>query len=543
MRDASDRSVRPQYTPGPSDPAPDPFVWLLGLVTEGLANRLMAVLVVYAAIRTSFASASKSFWYDEVDTVIVARLPTVTTIWRALKQAIDGMPPLYYLVARLADHLVPNENIAFRIPSIAGLCCVLVCVFLFVRKRSGSVIALICVPIPFVTILYTTYAEEARPYSLVVAFVAIALLAYQHAPSTLWMLLMGFSLAIAVSLHYYAIFALVPFFAAEAALVLWAGRLRLRVWLALACGCLPLWVFWPLSSKLREYYGAHFWASVSLTDVLRTYGALFNTTAELGFTPVAVSGTLGVAAVMVLVLALLATIVAMLGRVREDLTASKLFSENTLVLGMLALPMFIVVAALVAHGGMAPRYALSTVLGLPLALGIVLPSLDRKAVALVMIFIFSGLVVQEAGFWRSWLGPLPGGVASATGVKNFIESVGYKDLPVVESDGFDYLKIQYYSSPEWKERFFVLTDAPNAVAYAGTDSIDKQLLIFQRFVPLHVSDFKVFASSHPRFLLYSTGGAPFDWWPVRLNREGYLLQLLNAEGAQKVYLVSAKGDQ
>jgi hypothetical protein len=503
----------------------------------------MAVLVVYAAIRTSFASASKSFWYDEVDTVIVARLPTVTTIWRALKQAIDGMPPLYYLVARLADHLVPNENIAFRIPSIAGFCCVLVCVFLFVRKRSGSVIGLICVPIPFVTILYTTYAEEARPYSLVVAFVAIALLAYQHAPSTLWMLLMGLSLALAVSLHYYAIFALVPFFTAEALLVLRAGRLRLGVWLALACGALPIVVFWPLLSELKNYYGAHFWASASLPDVLRTYGALFNTTAELGFTPVAVSGTLGVAAVIVLAFALLAATLPMIRHVRDDRAAATLFSENVLILGMLGLPIVIVLVALVTHGGMTPRYALPTVLGLPLALSIVLPSLDRKAIGLVAIFIFSALAVQEAGFWRTWLGPSPGGAGSATRVQNFMETVGYPDLPVVESDGFDYLQTEYYSSPEWKKRFFVLVDAPNATAYAGSDSIDKQLLVFQRFVPLHVCDFKVFVLSHPKFLLYSTGGAPFDWWPVRLNREGYLLQVLNAEGAQKVYLVSAKGDQ
>jgi hypothetical protein len=57
-----------------------------------------------------------------------------------------------------------------------------------------------------------------------------------------------------------------------------------------------------------------------------------------------------------------------------------------------------------------------------------------------------------------------------------------------------------------------------------------------------VYDFNVFISSHPRFLLYSTGDAQFDWWPVRLNRDGYVLQVLNAEKNQKVYLVRAKGD-
>src|SRR6202044_1784811 len=135
--------------------------------------------------------------------------------------------------------------------SVGGLCMVLVCVFLFVKKRGGPATALGCSVLTLFTILYTTYAAEARPYSLAVACVAVALVCFQRAPSKPWMLLMGFTLALSVALHYYAVFALVPFVLAETSLILNARRLRAAVWLALVGGFVPFIVFWPLLARLK----------------------------------------------------------------------------------------------------------------------------------------------------------------------------------------------------------------------------------------------------------------------------------------------------
>jgi hypothetical protein len=543
LPDASNRSVSPQHTTDRRDHAPDLFGWFSGLVTDRVADRLILVLVVYAAIRSVFLATIKPFWYDEMCTVLVARLPSVSTIWRGLKQAVDGMPPPYYLVERIAGRLLQNEQVAFRIPATAGFCCVLVCVFLFVRKRSGSVSALICSLVPLVTILYTTYAAEARPYSLVVAFIAIALLCYQHAPSKPWMFSMGFSLVLALSLHYYAIFALVPFFLAEALLALLTRRLRLSVWIALIFSSAPFWTFWPLLMSLKEKYGAHPWATTTLARIPQTYGAVFNTSATPGFGSVPISGALAVGALAALAIALMLLIVPLLRRARGDLAASTQFSEHVLALGLLGFPIFVFAVSRVTHGGMTPRYSIPTILGIPLAMGFVLPWLDRKTVALVAVFLCLAFVDQEAAFWTSSRGLSLSGEASAIDVRNLIESVGYAELPVVASDALDYLQTQHYSSPEMKLRLFVLVDPPRAVVYAGNDSIDAQLIALQAFVPLHVYDFKGFVSNHPKFLLYSTGADEFDWWPTRLNRDGYSLQVLNAEGSHRVYLVSAKTGQ
>ena len=103
--------------------------------TEKLAVLGIWILIAYAIVRSLFAAASKPFWYDEVCTLIVARQPSVSAIWRALAQPADGQPPPFYLVERAAAALLHNPQIAFRLPSICGFACTLVCVFIL-RQAS-----------------------------------------------------------------------------------------------------------------------------------------------------------------------------------------------------------------------------------------------------------------------------------------------------------------------------------------------------------------------------------------------------------------------
>ena len=244
--------------------------------TEKLAALGIWILIAYAIVRSLFAAASKPFWYDEVSTIILARQRTISAIWRALAHAADGQPPSFYIVERAAVALVQNPHIAFRLPSIFGFACALLCIFRFVRQRSGGVYALFCAAILLVTVLYDPYAIEARPYSLLVACVAIALLCYQRAPEAGWLVLMGISLAAAEALHYYAVFALVPFGLAEIAVFLKTRRLRPGVWLALACELVPLAVDWPLLLAAKRSFGPHIWDPPTLRHIGSIYGWLFH---------------------------------------------------------------------------------------------------------------------------------------------------------------------------------------------------------------------------------------------------------------------------
>jgi hypothetical protein len=496
---------------------------------EKLATRGLAVLVAYSAVRSIVCAASKPFWYDELCTVAIARQPSISAIRKTLEHAADSHPPTYYFLERFADYFLPNPHIAFRLSSILAFCCIVLCVFVFVRRQAGAVYALLCCAITAMSTFYDPYAVEARGYALMSACVAIAFVCYQRVDRTRWVLLMGLSLAAAGAFQYYAVFALFPFAIAEGAFFLQTRRSRFGVWAAMAFGLLPLIVFWPLLSLLKRYYGASFWAKPTLMGVLSVFGWFFNVSPHWGIA-ITATASIGVVAIMVS---------EFVSEDRDYHEAHGLFHERVLVLGFLALPLAAFVAMKIAHGGLTERYMLPAALGLPLAAGYILPRFDRRLVALFGVFLFFGLTAQESSFWlhqRHHLGKI---VSPAQEVEEFVNKAGHRDLPVMVSDARDYLQLTYYGSPALVTRLVVLEDAPQALVYSGSDNVDKQLLILRSYVSLQVYEFHDYVARHPEFLLYSEG-TMFDWWPARLVEDGYVLRLVAIHESRKVYLVVPK---
>jgi|GEM_PF-801776 len=501
------------------------------LRVERAATCGLAVLLAYALLRSVVAAATKPFWYDEVMTFIVARQTTVPRIWSALGKAVDGQAPGFYLVERLFASMVSYQEVAFRLPLILGFCLTTACLFLFVRRRFGGACALACAAISLTTSLFHFYATEARPYSLVVACVSMALLCYQRAPAPGWMLLMGSMFAVSLTLSYYAVFALVPFALAEFALFLSVRQLRWPVWLALACGTAPLAFFWPLLAQNKKYYGALPFATPNLSAILHIYGSIFGT-----------SPSWGVAIVAAISFFIVAIIVFPNGNKAgtESQTNSSLH-EYVLVLALLGLPLISYLLAKIMHAGLSERYVLSTALGVPLAVAHILPRLERRGLIVGVGFVISLLATQEAIFWKAHLGQLTRFEPAAVSVESLVRAAGYPDMPVVVSDGLDYLPIAHYATPAMAKRLVCLVDVPASLLYAGDDVLDKELIVLRPFTSLQISDFADFVSQHRTFLLYSSngsGGDPHDWWATRLLRDGYALRVVAADHRQSVFLVT-----
>ncbi|MGB8786135.1 MAG: glycosyltransferase family 39 protein [Candidatus Acidiferrales bacterium] len=504
----------------------DASAWL----SDRAAVRWLAVLVAYAAVRSVVAAASKPFWYDEMCTWILTQQASVRAIWSALERAADSQGLAFYVIERTMGAMIPNQEIALRLPSILGFCCLTICIFVFVRRRVGSTIALICSLVPFTTVLFHVYAIEARAYSLVVACVAVALVCYQRASSWRWLGLMAFCLALADSLHYYAVFALIPFGLAEAARFLRTKEFRVGVWLALLCGVVPLVIFWPLLSRFRVYYGAHYYARPSLFGIAAMYGAFFEAAAQWG---VAVAGALALGV-------LGAALSGVMGKSNATVRSESTFDEQVLILALLGLPFAGYVVTKVAHGGLTERYMLPAVLGVSLALGYISPRLGRTSVTLLAAFLLFGVGAQEAGFWLSHRGPVTDSKWSANSIERLVKAAGHEDLPVVVSDGLEFLPLVHYGGPYWQSRLVCLVDPGQSLVFAGADGVDKQLLVLLTLAPIHVDELGGFAAQHPAFLVYSTGnGDPYDWWPARLLRDGYSLDVVGTDGSRKIYLVNA----
>ncbi len=484
----------------------------------------------------------KPLWYDEICTFILVRQQRIATIWSALKQGADGQPPAFYLAERFVTPLVANERIAFRLLSILGFQATIVCLFVLIRKKRGSAVALLCASIPFVTLLYDNYAVEARPYSLVVACISFALICYERAPAIRWMIPMGLSLALAQSLSYVAMLSFLPFLAAEFVVLLEERKPRWTVWIALGSGFLPFLAFWSLLSAQQAIYGKHFWAQPSLFLAQSSYGWFF--------TQPKLAGEILVAC------AALAVLVSVLFRKRRAVPGNGEITPSlqgpTLILVILGLPFLSVFAAMLIHGGMSAHYVLPTLLGFPLAAGYVLPKPGRKSAVLwvglplASLAIFAGS--REKSFWSEYRSSASS--ASSTDlVESLVKSSGHANLPVVVSDPHDFLQLAHSADRQLSARVVSVVDAPEAVMYTGSDTADKELPILQSYAALQVYDFQSFAAKNPVFLLYSgNGGIAGDWWPRKLKQDGYTLRPVGVrprsehDFLHRVFLVSRMKD-
>ena len=206
----------------------------------------LGILAAYVIVRGIVGAAAKPLWYDELLMLTITGQPSLHELWAAVGRGFDSGPPLFYLIERATLSVTSKKEIALRLPAIFAFVGTLAFVFVYAKKRSGEVIAMLSVPVLLTTLLFQVYSIEARSYSMVMACVAFGLVCYQRLPSWRWAALLGASLFVAESLHYYAVLAMVPFWVAEAAVLVKIKRIRWPVWAALVCGLVPLAVFWRL---------------------------------------------------------------------------------------------------------------------------------------------------------------------------------------------------------------------------------------------------------------------------------------------------------
>lgn len=500
-------------SPAPGVP---PSPWPRSSLAEKLALFALAGLVIYATARNICHALVRPLWYDEICTLLIAQQKHLSLLWQAVVHGADGQPLAFYLLERAVAVFIHNEILAYRGVSILGFAVTLVCLFVAVRTRKGPAIALVCATIPLATILFEMLAVEARPYGLLVACIAFAIVCYQRVPARLWVILLALGLVLAEFFHYFAVFAFAPFFLAEATYYGLTRELRRGVWIALLSGFVPLALFWPALSAMQKYMGPHFWARPTLELALGSYSWFFLTPeSDPGLYLAAIAGV-----------AVLFTMLAALRKTsRGERPAGAPIHELALVFGLLSLPLVGFAVAALAHGAMTAKYMAPSILGFALALGFTLPTPRRRgfllpaAIAALLLFM---IVPQERQFWSAYTGRF---VSPAGFVEEVVTAGGHADLPVVVSDAHDFLQLQQYCDPVWRKRFVSVLDPTQAVVYAGNDTADQQLAILRRYTTLPIYDFQPFLAEHPAFLVYSGGGGSGgDWWPRGLQKTGFKVQ-------------------
>jgi len=492
----------------------------------------MGLLAAYSVVRGLMGAAARPLWFDELLTLTIASQPNLHDMWSAIMRGFDTQPPAFYLLERACLALPIAKQIALRLPSIFAFPLVLVCVFTYVKKRNGEMVACLCAVLFFSTSLFRTYLTEARGYSLMFACIALALVCYQRFSSIRWVVLLGLSLILAESFHYYAVFAMIPFGLAEIVLSLSTRRARWPIWAALACGTLPLMISWPILRAIKILYGSQVFSRAVFSQVPGYYGSYFLTSHAFGLELAAVS----IAAIVWSYLWPKQALLQPAGHQANDV------SEAALLLGLNVLPLIVFVLVSLTHGVLLDRYALATTIGVAFGIASALYTVRPEAIVLFAILLFPTVGRQEGSFWRhKGVQTLrPYSIQSPTEfgqIQEFVQSGGHPNLPVVITQGMVYFQMVYYSPPEWTKRLVYLTDSDKELAFEGTDTIVKAMVGLRDYSPVRVVNYGQFTTTQREFLVYSDGAG---WILENLSREAASVRLLKLDKGRCLYLMQMR---
>jgi len=503
--------------------------------TGAFADRKpVAAVAVWTGVYFVFALAlarEKPLWNDELFTFYISRRPTLSTVWSALLTGAEQLPPFFFVLTRAATGLLGSSPLSFRVPEVLGFWLMSLCLFCFVRVRSSSSCGLIAMTFPLVTAAFE-YAYEARPYALVLGFCALALCCWQTAARDRFRSLsipgLGFSIAAAISCHYYAVLGIGAILLGECVRTI--GRKKLDVSVVLACifGFVPLLLFAPLIHAARSY-SQTFWAKPQWTSALGFYNSL------LAPAPLALLAVLLVLAICLRISFAETDRDASSGL--RGLPLHEIAAAGT----FLFLPAVGVILAKFVTGAFTFRYALPAVIGLSVMISWSCFKLARGrsyvAIAvtftLLCAFVLNGLIAHSG---------------ARSNREDHVSSYRFlsahsRGLPVVVTGPHLFFELSYQAANQHGQfRPIYLADVPKALQYTATDDVERGLLALKQWAPLDVQDFHQFCVSHEQFFIYGNT-APFEWVTKELLREGDSLNVSARNGDQLLFLVTQANRQ
>jgi hypothetical protein len=461
-------------------------------------------------------------WLDEVSTLWMCRLPDLGHIWGVLAlNAADTAPPAFYAITRLLLHLTGNDHIGIRLLSIVGFYSAQIGIFLFTRVRLGPAVGLFAMLLPIAT-AGLAYATDGRPYAAVLGCFAMAMWFWQsRAEDAKWGSSVGLwlSLAIAISLHFFAVLILVPIAAAELARAFTRKKVDWQCWAAIIASLVPLIIYFPLIIRMRPGALAAtsapgFYARPTLRALIDAYQQLF---APPGW------GAL----IAVIAVVFLAARLVWPSSEEPGNGVGFNVSETVLAISLLLFPLFVYVFARLLTHTFHVRYSLPAIFGYCVVAAALLALLPQRAI-LALLLSAAQVAVMAVGSFRE-LRRMPG-----TPDIEVIQTVR-DDLPIVVGQGLNFIELMQNAPPHLRDRLVYLP-VPDGVPNADptNDTIVKN---WARIYPLPVYPASEFLAGHSMFILYQTGltdEALTDW----VLRSAQSVAILAHKGDQWVFLIS-----
>lgn len=474
---------------------------------------LVAMLLLGAAGR----AADRLLWHDELFTLYASRL-SLPDLWRALADGFDLQPPLSYVITKAQVALTGEGLVATRLPSLAGFAVGCLGLALFVKRRVGVAGGTVALLVPAVTAGYE-YAYEVRPYGLVLGATGVALVCWQAVEEPRWRVpaLFGLSLsiAVAVSLHYYAVLVLFPLAVGELLRMRRDGGFHLPVWLAMAAGCVPLAAYLPLISAASEY-NSLFWTRSSLGQVPYTYRYfLYPTLLPL------LLGVVGFSVYRLLVPD------DPPGHSRPTPTP---MPELAVSLALLLLPVVAVGLGFLT-GGYRHRYAIPMVLGFGGVIGILTGTSRSLRPAALLAVLTVWLGARSVLYATLLVTAAPDPLERHPMLRAAMQG---PDLPIVLSNDATYTQLEHYAPRELTSRITIVMPPADLSVPRSEDSSERSMRALNRWRPVKIEEYTDVIRRTVPFYIYGDA----RWLTLQVMHEGARVELVGEGYGQQLLRVT-----
>lgn len=475
----------------------------------------IAVTLLVSFVVILGQSARKLLWYDELITVRTASLPGFHQIWNFYARGLDTTSPTPSLIVHAALKLPFGPEIDSRLPFSLGFLLMLGCMYVFMRRRYSSVYALPAILFPILVPIFFYFSTEARAYALVLGGAGLSMVCWQAAVSSLrrgWSLFgLWFGLALAIDVHSFAIFLMVPFTLAQVTRDFIRRKPDWPAWTAIALFPLGLLPVLPGQRAASHFYGSHFWSRPQLGFLLDSYSEVFTA-----------------ATIFLIALLVFAGCIAFMRQ-----TGSSLLSEDPetsgftppewmLVIALALTPLYAVPASFLLHV-YRPQYVIFYCIGFVLCVFGILAelALRSRAAGAVLLAIIGGLFLIKAGQFvngvKTLLHPtqIHRRLQAEYDAQPWIELLENSALPIVPGDHLLFTQLSFYGPADLEPRLFYLTDFRNAAKYPQSITGQLNFLLYGKELGWQTMDIAQFLPSHRRFL-FALGFDSSIWLPPYL---------------------------
>jgi hypothetical protein len=440
-------------------------------------------------------------WFDELFTMDIARSPSLHELWdRELR--FDLQTPTGYLLSRLSMSIFGPNPFGLRFPSMLEFYAGSVAILLYVRSKAGVAFATLAVLLLWAVSPTLYYADEARPYALLLLSFACLLLSWDTAiraqPRRLALLGVAASTLALLTTHIFAPFTLFAFIVAEAVRLLRRRMPDYPLWAALLIPMLAMLIYVPL--------------------IRASSGAIFGVYASIHTMFVFFEDTFGAP---ILALVIVATMLVASPKRSRTTTPRIAPEEIALFLCLLLSPVLVNLALMHRHGTFYERYCVTTQAAIMIALSIFLAYHSRMnrwgayaGSILLLLFLLKTQV------WHLVTYPVPQNAA-------FLATI-QPNLPIVVAEGQVFVEMNHYETTALLSRVYFLKDRQASMRYLHTN-------LFQDFAApddmkkagfpyvANVAPYASFTSQHRQFLLL---GTPKQWVFSNLRLSGASIAFL-----------------